>query len=194
MVAQTTRLEYSIVAVALLVLLFCSKPPNPGTAGVTQPEEPVSVSVPVEPTDEIPVEANEAEPAPAEEDRGLTSSDFEPIDEPPNGTEGQETVPTEPMFDEPAPAPLPVPKITGNAGSGRITSSSRPTTRLVTLKPGNTEPPESASTPTPGETRKGEISVRYVWNGNELVMQKVRIVRESDGTTKVYSLDNDNRN
>jgi len=187
MVAQTTRLEYSIVAVALLVLLFCSKPPRPGTAGVTQPREPMTVSV--EPTPAMPAEANDA--APAEEDLTLDSSDFELMDEPQNGTEGQEAVPTEPLFDEPAPAPLPIPKITGSSGSGRITSSNRPTTRLVTLKPGNTEPAPSDPTPPDDEAPKGEISVRYVWNGNELVMQKVRIVREPDGTTKVYSLSND---
>lgn len=34
MLARTTRLEFLIVTVGLLVLLFCSKPPQPGSAEV----------------------------------------------------------------------------------------------------------------------------------------------------------------
>ncbi len=183
MVPRTTRLEYSIVVIALLVLLFCSKPPRPGTAGVNQPEELYPESA--EQNGEILNASNEERPA--EPDMTLTPSDFELIEDTPSEPEEEEMTPAESLFDDSVPAPLPIPKITGTSDPDRIVSPNRTTTRLVTLNAGDSVKPRR------NENTQGDVSVRWIWNGQEFVPQKVRVVREPNGVTKVWSLDKEDK-
>jgi hypothetical protein len=55
---RATRLELLIVTVAFVVLLLCSRPPNPGTARPIGPASPAAQSVP-EPTQKIDVKLPE---------------------------------------------------------------------------------------------------------------------------------------
>ncbi len=86
MLGRTTRLEFIIVTVAFLVLLLCSKPPQPGSANVDilNSPGPLSQDAPVVPLLEEPtppIEVNQPQPVGLEEptpDAPDSQTDSEP--------------------------------------------------------------------------------------------------------------------
>ncbi len=143
MVRHGTRLEFLIVTISFVILLLCSRPPQPGAAVTLEPEvsnlksqvsNPSPPAGTVAPAPEAPTA--QASPAPV----GL------PQPEPPQ-------------------APKPA------------------TRRMATVDarncPGLNYP----------EIMYGEVTVRWIWNGDKLVPRKVCLVREPGGATTVWSFD-----
>lgn len=146
MLGQTTRLEFIIVTVAFLVLLLCSKPPRPGSAGIEGLGDPVpaapDATLVVPPTQPIPpVEVNMPEPIDLPE----------PALEPPAAQAAAEPVP--------------------------------PAARLATVDARDCNRLQYDS------VMQGEITVRWVWDGQRLVPQKVCVVEEEDGVSAVWVFD-----
>ena len=155
MFARTTRLELFIVAVALLVLLFCSRPPRSGNAD-TRPD----ATPPAE-------ELRDTEPAPQQE--GFMPS------EPPQ-----------------SPAdPLPTAEVRSVVPEGIAPENL--TTTLESPQPGlkriGIVDARNCSKLNYEDVMVGEVTVRWVWDGNKLVPQKVCKVTEQNGVTSVWSFD-----
>lgn len=172
MVPRTTRLEYSIVAIALLVLLFCSKPPKSGTASVNRPEEAFPVAIEAE--DQMTTEPEMGLGVGADE------TESQAVEETPAETETEEVVPEEPPVLE----PLPVPTFTSGAAPVRTEQPSQPTKKLATVDARNSGKLNY------NDIMQGEVSVRWVWNGQKFVPRKVCVVKEPNGVTSVWSFDN----
>ncbi len=136
MLARTTRLEFMILVIGLLVLVFCSQPPQYGSAGVG----PLNSTVPSD-GDEAVFEV----PAPS------------------NAT-GQETLDTAPA----------------------ATSAPQPP-RMGTVDARNMRP--SAY----NDLMYGNVTVRWVWDGQKFVPQKVCVVEEKDGVSSIWSFDQQGR-
>lgn len=116
---------------------------------------------------------------------------------------GQGVIRTEDI-ENPVPAPLPLPSMSEpetSVDDSEATEIDDTALQLVDIAP--SEPVEQAP-PQPPRPRiatvdarncqglqyddimAGEITVRWVWNGQELVPEKVCVVREPDGTTTVW--------
>lgn len=163
MFSQTTRLETIIVAVALLVLLLCSRPPRSGNADVYLDVEaaPDPISAPAEPviveeTPAPPAESEAAGPAaPVEEDDAADEDDSG--DDPPDDVSVGE-----PISDG------------GTSHQGK---------RMAMVDARNSKDLDC------DKIMYGEVTVRLIWNGTKLVPQKVCVVEGEDGVNTVWSFD-----
>ncbi len=131
--ARTTRLELLIVTIGLLVLLFCSKPPQSGSAHVY---------------DRMPQESR-------------------------------------PQFDQNDPS-MPLPE--DDAEHGPLDAQDEESNRQQTDGTGGVDVRNTAPLPD-DNALDGDVTVRWVWNGTRFAPQKVRIVKERDGVSSVWSLD-----
>lgn len=158
MLPRTTRLEFTIVGVALVVLLFCSKPPKRGTAGVNDTE------IPYLPPEPMPfVEETPAEP-------------IETLD-----IEQPEEIEETPLPIEPAPEEIDEPTISVRPDNEAIPT--QPAKRHATVDARNSQGLNY------GKVMRGQVTVRWVWNGRKHVPQKVCVVQEPNGVTSVWSFD-----
>ena len=155
MFSQTTRLELIIVAAALLVLLFCSRPPRSGNAE-TRPDA-------TSPAEEL----RDTEATPQQED----------------------LIPSEPP--QSAAAPLPAAEVQNFVPEG-IAPDNLATT-LESPQPGRKRigivDARNCRKLNYEDVMVGEVTVRWVWDGNKLVPQKVCKVTEQNGVTSVWSFD-----
>ncbi len=136
MLARTTRLEFLILAIGLLVLVFCSQPPQYGSADVTLQQD-------VLPTDSEPILS--ATPT-ASDQNEQGPPDIEPS-----------------LADSPLPPRL-----------GTVDARSLPQSAYNDLLYGN-------------------ITVRWVWDGQKFVPEKVCVVEEKDGVSSVWGFDQQGR-
>ena len=136
MLARTTRLEFLILAIGLLVLVFCSQPPQYGSADV----------------------AFQQDVLPTDSERTLSET--------PAASEQSER---ESIETEPSVADNPLPP------------------RLGTVDARNLRP--SAY----NDLMYGNVTVRWVWDGQKFVPQKVCVVEEKDGVSSVWSFDQQGR-
>ena len=145
MFSQTTRLELVIVAAVLLVL-FWTRAPRSGNAGVRIDGAPTAQDVQPRSPASAPVEST----------------------------------------------PVPPPAVTMPAvdagGSGAIVEAPvapiQPRIRRIGVV-------DARNCPGLGykEVMYGEVTVRWVWDGQKLVPRKVCVVRESNGVTSVWDFD-----
>ena len=163
---RITRLEFSVVAMALIVLLLCSKPPKSGTASVSEPEIPYPAPVPVPFVEEDPAEA----------DMSLD------VDEQADIQEEPVEIPEEPVVEEPSPVGADVPTV--STLSANDTISTEPVKRQATVDARGSQGLKYKN------VMHGQVTVRWVWNGQKLVPQKVCVVQEPNGVTSVWSFDN----
>jgi hypothetical protein len=163
MFSQTTRLETLIVAVALLVLLLCSRPPRSGNADVYLDAEvaPDAISVPAEP---LIVDAPPT--LPTESD---TASQAAPVDE-------SDAADEDDSGDDP-PDDVSVGKPVSTAATHREGK------RMAMVDARNSKDLDC------DKIMYGEVTVRLIWNGTKLVPQKVCVVEGEDGVNTVWSFD-----
>jgi hypothetical protein len=147
--ARTTRVEFLIVTAGLLVLLFCSQPPQSGNAEVGY--LPAGSENPSEPR-EAPPSATDVNDLPellTQPQEGVEPGGSDAGPDPAN-----ESLPTQP----------PAPRI-GAVDARNIGQSSY------------------------NNVMYGDVTVRWVWNGSKFVPQRVCVVKEKDGVSSVWSLD-----
>jgi hypothetical protein len=163
MFSQTTRLETIVVAVALLVLLLCSRPPRSGNADVYLDAEaaPDTISAPAEPptAEEPPAPPTESEAAGqaalVEENDSADADDS--ADDPPDDVSAGEPI--------------------SRAGTRRQGK------RMAMVDARNSKNFDC------DKIMYGEVAVRLIWNGTKLVPQKVCVVEGEGGVNTVWSFD-----
>jgi hypothetical protein len=160
MSSQTTRLELTIVAAALLVLLLCRQPPKSGNADVRTDAQTVMQAL-ARGTDDAPPETNGS-----------------PVSDPPFATSDQQ-VPG-----------LPASTATPSSGGATSDNSdagsagpSQPRKRMGMVDARN------CSRLNYKDVLYGEVTVRRVWDGQKFVFRKVVEVKEKNGVTSIWSFD-----
>lgn len=160
MSSQTTRLELTIVAAALLVLLLCRQPPKSGNADVrSDAETAMQESTPG------------TEDAAQETNGGPTSDPFSAASD--HRAPGLQTSPI------------------GPSSSG-VTSDNRDTESAVSAQPRKRVgivDARNCGRLKYKDVMYGEVTVRWVWDGQKLVARKVIEVKEKNGVTSIWSFD-----
>ena len=161
MFSQSTRLELAIVGAALLVLLLCRQPPKSGNAGVVKDTGPAL-----------------QRPGQMIENQGQKTQD--------------NTVAAVP----PATGSLPTqgaqsPSV--NPSSGATTSDNMSTNLAEPPQPKMKRMGVVDATKCTGLNYKdvmfGEVTARWVWDGQKDVLRKVCEVKEKDGTISTWIFD-----
>ncbi len=160
MFSQTTRLELTLVAAALLVLLLCRQPPKSGNANVRGNAETMT---------------QELMPGTDDAAQGING---DPTSDPLSGTN-----------DPQAPGPgtsIIAPSsgdTTSDNGDTESAVSSQPRKRMGIVDARNCNRLKYK------DVLYGEVTVRWIWNGKELVPRKVIEVKEKNGVTSIWSFD-----
>jgi hypothetical protein len=160
MSSQTTRLELTIVAAALLVLLLCRQPPKSGNADVRSDAET--------PMQELTPGTQDA----AQQTNG------DPASEPLSATGDQRT------------RGLQTPTIAPS--SSGVTSDNSDTESAVSAQPRKrmgVVDARNCGRLKYKDVLYGEVTVRWVWDGQKLVARKVIEVKEKNGVTSIWSFD-----
>jgi hypothetical protein len=156
MFSQTTRLELTIVAAALLVLLLCRQPPKSGNANVRRNAE-----------------TSMQEPAPPMQDTGGNL-----VSDPLSAT-GDPRTPD-------------LPTSTVAPSSSGVTSDNSDMESDVPLQPrkrmGMVDA-RNCGRLKYNDVMYGEVTVRWIWDGQKLVPHKVIEVKEKNGVTSIWSFD-----
>jgi len=156
MFSQTTRLELTIVAAALLVLLLCRQPPKSGNAYV--------------PTN--------AETAMQELTPGAQDASGSPVSDPLSETGKQRTLDL--------PTSTVAPSSSGATSDNGDTESAAPSQsgkRMGMVDARNCGRLKYK------DVMYGEVTVRWIWDGQKLVPHKVLEVKEKNGVTSIWSFD-----
>ncbi len=160
MFSQTTRLELTIVAAALLVLLLCRQPPKSGNANVRSDEETALQEL----TPRI-------EDASQERNAGLVLNRLSTT-----GNPQTLDLPTSTIAPSSSGA-------TSDNSDMESTGSSQPRKRMGMVDARNCGRLKYK------DVMYGEVSVRWVWDGQKLVPHKVIEVKEKNGVTSIWSFD-----
>ncbi len=160
MSSQTTRLELTIVAAALLVLLLCRQPPKSGNADVRTDMDTATQEV-----------TPGTEGAAQETSGGPVSDPLAPADE--QRTPGLQT---------PTITPSPN-RITPDNSDPESAVSSQAKKRMGMVDARNCGRLKYK------DVLYGEVTVRWVWDGQKLVPRKVIEVKEKNGVTSIWSFD-----
>jgi len=160
MFSQTTRLELTLIAAALLVLLLCQQPPKSGNADVrSDAETAMQASTPG--TEDAAQEANGG-----------------PTSDPSSATGDQRT----PGLQTSTIAP----------SSSGVTSDNSDTDTAVSAQPRKRMgivDARNCGRLKYKDVMYGEVTVRWVWDGQKLVARKVIEVKEKNGVTSIWSFD-----
>jgi hypothetical protein len=160
MFAQTTRLELTIVAAALLVLLLCRQPPRSGNADVPRDAETM--------VQELTPGTEDA----AQEMNGDLSFD-------PSSATGD---PRTPDLQTSTIAPSSSDATSDNSDAD-FALPSQPRKRMGMVDARNCAGLKYQ------DVLYGEVTVRWVWDGQKLVPHKVIEVKEKNGVTSIWSFD-----
>jgi hypothetical protein len=160
MSSQTTRLELTILAAALLVLLLCRQPPKSGNADMRTDADPA--------LQELTPGTEDA----AEGTNGGPASDPLPL------TGEQRT----PGLQTPAIAPSPN-GLTPDNSDIESAVPSQPKKRMGMVDARNCGSLQYK------DVLYGEVTIRWIWDGQKLVPHKVIEVREKNGVTSIWSFD-----
>jgi hypothetical protein len=160
MSSQTTRLELTIVAAALLVLLLCRQPPRSGNADVRT---------------DAPTEMQELTPG---TDIGVPEANGSPVSDPPSATRDQRM----PSLPTPTMTPSPSGATSDNDDAGTA-APSQPKKRMGMVDARN------CGRLNYKDVLYGEVTVRQVWDGQKFVLRKVIEVKEKNGVTSIWSFD-----
>jgi hypothetical protein len=158
MFSQTTRLELVIVVAALLVLLLCRQPPKSGNAGIRSD-----------------VELTLQEPARRTEDEGQKTDDVA-IPDPPSATGELQTQDSQPAMVNP-----PSDGMTSDNNTTEPAAPPRPKMKRIGVVDAR-----GCSDLNYKDVMYGDITVRWVWNGQEFVPRKVCEVREKSGAVSTW--------
>ncbi|MCL5280525.1 MAG: hypothetical protein M1376_11525 [Planctomycetes bacterium] len=160
MSSQTAKLELTIVAAALLVLVLCRQPPKSGNADVRTDVDTATQEV-----------TPGTEDAAQETNSGPASDPLPPADE--QRTPGLQT-----------PTITPSPNsITPDNSSTDSTVPSQSQKRMGMVDARNCGRLKYK------DVLYGKVSVRWVWDGEKLVPHQVIEVKEKNGVTSVWSFD-----
>jgi hypothetical protein len=159
MFSQTTRLELTIVAAALLVLVLCRQPPKSGNADVRNDAE-TAIQEPA-PETENPAPGMSSGPA---SDPLSTTSDQQ--------TSGPQTSTVAPSSD------------TTSDNSARESALPVPPRKRMGMVDAR-----NCGGLKYQDVLYGEVTVRWVWDGEKLVPRKVIQVKEKNGVTSIWSFD-----
>ncbi len=160
MFSQTTRLELTLVAAALLVLLLCRQPPKSGNADVRS---------------DMPTAMQELTPGTEDTDQETNGG---PASDPLSATDDQQT---------PGPQTSTVAPSTGGATSDNsdaesgVSPQSKKRMGIVDAR--------NCGRLKYKDVMYGEVTVRWVWDGQKLVPRKVVEVKEKNGVTSIWSFD-----
>jgi hypothetical protein len=160
MFSQTTRLELTIVAATLLVLLLCRQPPKSGNADVRTDAQPTMQEL-----------------TPGTED-GAQETNGGPASDPLPATGDQQATGL--------PIATRAPSSSGPTSDNGGTASAvppQPRKRMAMVDARN------CSRLKYKDVLYGEVTVRWVWNGKEFVPRKVIEVKEKNGVTSIWSFD-----
>ncbi len=160
MSSQTTRLELTILAAALLVLLLCRQPPKSGNADVR--------------TD---ADTARQEPTPGTEDAAEGTNDG-PASNPLSPTDKQRA----PGLQTPAITPSPN-GVTPDNSDTESAVPSPPKKRMGMVDARN------CGRLNYKDVLYGEVTVRRVWDGEKFVFRNVVAVKEKNGVTSIWSFD-----
>jgi hypothetical protein len=160
MSSQTTRLELTIVAAALLVLLLCRQPPKSGNADIRTDAQTAMQEL-----------RPGTEDAAQEISGGPGSDPLSGTDDPP--TQGLQT---------PTIGPSSSHATSDNEGVGTA-APSQPKKRMGMVDARN------CGRLNYKDVLYGEVTVRQVWDGQKFVFRKVIEVKEKNGVTSIWSFD-----
>jgi hypothetical protein len=161
MSSQSTRLELAIVGAALLVLLFCRQPPKSGNAGI------------VKDTGLMPQQAGRRL-----EDEGQRTKDGT-ISSPVPATGDLQTQDVRPPVVNPS-----LDGATSDNTTAELTVPPQPKMKRVGVVDAR-----KCNGLNYKDLMYGQITVKWVWNGQKLVPHKVCEVKEDNGVTTVWSFD-----
>jgi hypothetical protein len=160
MSSQTTRLELTIVAAALLVLVLCRQPPKSGNA-----------DVPADAQTARQERTSGMEQTALGTNRSPASDPFPPTDDRP--ARGLQT---------PTIAPAPGGATSDNRDA-ESAGPSQPKKRMGMVDARN------CTRLNYKDVLYGEVTVRRVWDGQKFVLRKVIEVKEANGVTSIWSFD-----
>jgi hypothetical protein len=160
MSSQTTRLELTIVAAALLVLVLCRQPPKSGNADIGTDAQTAMQEL-----------RPGTEDAAQEISGGPGSDPLSGTDDPP--TQGLQT---------PTIAPAPGGATSDNRDA-ESAGPSQPKKRMGMVDARN------CTRLNYKDVLYGEVTVRRVWDGQKFVLRKVIEVKEANGVTSIWSFD-----
>ena len=144
MLARTTKLEFLILSVGLLVLVFCSQPPQYGSAEVGH-SQPVKLG-----------------------------SSWPPDDMAPMGNGNDLPASSSPS--------------TENIERMALDAGSVPADSLGPPRMGTVDARNIRQSPY-NDVMYGNVTVRWVWDGQRFVPQKVCVIEEKNGVSSVWSFD-----
>ena len=169
MFSQSTRLELTIVAAALLVLLLCRQPPKSGNAGVR-----MDVGQPVlqraVPEGQVPRGAGQPM-----DDAGQRMEDGAASYPPSASRQPQFSVPQPPAVDLPPNA---------TTSDNYTAAATQPKAKRIGMLDARRCPSLNYK-----DVLYGEVTVQRVWNGQKFVFRKVLEVKEQNGATSVWTFE-----